>query len=711
MSLHKKYDEYLVANGGMYFPGIIEDESKSDNPLTPIFETITNALEAIKLKDTNRSYSQDDNLTISIHVTDVEGGQKLHHIDIQDTGIGFNPEQFFAFTTYKYNKKGFNNKGCGRFQSLLFFKYCRYISTFCHEGIFYNLDFDFSTENANSKGIKINKFDTTKSINTGTTVSLFPIEGDCTYDALDTSTLKKELIKKYAMEFILHKGHIPSISIREYKNGILTQEELIEYGLDIPEVSHTMNFELCYKKLEFLDGGQIEIVDVIEKESFALSVVPFSSDILNFNEVFVCAKRESIKNIEFNAFAKDDTLNQKRFLCFVSSEVFDKPTNIDNCRREIKNILKTEEQVLKSDTFRQARLFDELFILQEELENMVAKQFYELFPDAKIKENQKREKESFLKDLFGLEENSRLSIKTSDSSRDILEKYYRSEALKQANLDAAFSDTYEKLHNLDTNHEDYLMNFTKLNEELAEKIPLRNKHAISKYMVNRHIVLKLFDLILQKKLLAQSEPERQEEEKRLHNLIFARHSNNPYASNLWLLNEDFIYFDGYSEFRLDGMLDDEGNKLFDLSTLTQQDRDILTDRSRKRPDIILFPKEGKCILIELKAPGVGVSQHVDQTEQYARIISSYSSKRYKINQFYSYLIVDDINIIEIPSEYEEMNNYEKAYFAPSKRIKGVINGERKELGYMYSEILQYSDIYKRANLRHKIFIGHLTNKN
>ena len=32
----------------------------------------------------------------------------------------------------------------------------------------------------------------------------------------------------------------------------------------------------------------------------------------------------------------------------------------------------------------------------------------------------------------------------------------------------------------------------------------------------------------------------------------------------------------------------------------------------RRPDVLLFPSEGKCIIIEFKAPGVDVSKHLHQ---------------------------------------------------------------------------------------------------
>lgn len=696
--IREMYDNLLKDTGGIYFPGIIDDEKKSDNFLTPIFENITNALEAIKLKNTNKTYHSDDCVCISLFFSEKDNIKKLDHIDIKDTGLGFTYDQFFSFTTYKYNKKGFNNKGCGRFQSLLFFEKCHYDSIFNYERESYRFSFDFSKKYKSSKGVNINSLDKTSFQEAGTTVSLYPGNADVTFNCLDAKLLKNEIIKKYALEFLLHPEGIPFIEITSFVNEEIYEQINIQKGVDIPTEKKEASFSLPFRLLT--DNGDLE--QTKENVDFKLTIIPFNANILTNNEVYICCKNEAVKEIEFNAFAKDDTLLNQRFLNFVSSNIFERSSNIDNCRRDIKNILKTEEQIFKLNPKNTPSFFDS-FILQEDLENAVMNCFYGLYPIAKEKEITKQQRIGLLKELFGLEDNTRLSIKTSDTNKIILEKYYRSEVLKQANLDASFSELYEKIITLDINSDNYEESFSKLNDELNEKIPLRNKRALSKYLVNRKIVLDLFNLTLKNRLRVQSETKRKEEEKRLHNILFKQHTDDPSSSNLWLLNEEFIYFTGYSEFQLAKLQGEDGSPLFDFSNLNDNDKKLLENRDKKRPDIILFPKEGKCIIIELKAPGVPVSNYVDQTESYARIIASCVSPNNKIDMFYSYLIVEEDNIFDIPSEYEEICNMDNAYFSPSKKVKGIINGKRVDLGYIYSEILRYEDVYKRAKLRHKIF--------
>jgi hypothetical protein len=71
-------------------------------------------------------------------------------------------------------------------------------------------------------------------------------------------------------------------------------------------------------------------------------------------------------------------------------------------------------------------------------------------------------------------------------------------------------------------------------------------------------VLELFEKIIDEQLAIQQTDEKSIDEKLLHNLIFQQSSNNPGESDLWLINEDFIYFEGTSEAQLGKiLLDDE----------------------------------------------------------------------------------------------------------------------------------------------------------
>jgi hypothetical protein len=158
------------------------------------------------------------------------------------------------------------------------------------------------------------------------------------------------------------------------------------------------------------------------------------------------------------------------------------------------------------------------------------------------------------------------------------------------------------------------------------------------------------------------------DEKLLHNLIFQQssESSNPEDNDLWLINEDFIYFKGFSEFKLDDVKIGDDYLFKRESEMTEEELEYKhkcnRDAGDRRPDILIFPQEGKCIIIEFKAPDVNVSEHLSQINRYATLINNLSSDKMQIK------------------------------------------------GSLYTEVLKYSELLERAKLRNQIFIDKLTKK-
>lgn len=76
-------------------------------------------------------------------------------------------------------------------------------------------------------------------------------------------------------------------------------------------------------------------------------------------------------------------------------------------------------------------------------------------------------------------------------------------------------------------------------------IPLQNRTALSQYIAHRKLVLEIFSNIMQR--VTQGE---NINEDILHDLIFQQGSSDSTNSDLWLLNEEYIYFNGNSNKRL-----------------------------------------------------------------------------------------------------------------------------------------------------------------
>ena len=202
----------------------------------------------------------------------------------------------------------------------------------------------------------------------------------------------------------------------------------------------------------------------------------------------------------------------------------------------------------------------------------------------------------------------------------------------------------------------------------------------------------------------------------LHNLIFQQHSKNTHDSDLWLLDDQCLFFSGSSEGQLN-TIEVNGVKLL-KTKLTQEEIDYkrrngldgeVIDAGIRRPDVLLYPEEGKCIIIEFKAPNVEVSKHLDQINRYAMMINNLSDESFHLHAFYGYLIGENINydyIQEANSAFKEAANL-KYIYRPNYNIPGRF---KRNNGDLYTEIIKYSDILKRAQLRNKIFMEKLEGK-
>jgi hypothetical protein len=303
-----------------------------------------------------------------------------------------------------------------------------------------------------------------------------------------------------------------------------------------------------------------------------------------------------------------------------------------------------------------------------------------------------------------------LSFSLNDSEGQILEKVYIAEAKVIAQKDAKIKksiDSLDELDPCDTNFE------KKLNDtvtELVKQIPLQNRASLTHYIARRKLVISLFDKILDNKLKVQADSNRNIDEKLLHNLIFKQNSINPGSSDLWLVNEDFIYFKGTSEGRL-GEIAVDGIKIMKetLSAAEITYRDSLEEkRYEKRPDVLLFPSEGKCIIVEFKNPDKNVSDHLNQITNYASLIRNLSKDEFNFTTFYGYLVgekLDPDDIQNKDSGFVNAFNFEYV-FKPHYRIIGKFG---REDGSLYTEAIQYSTLLKRAEKRNEIFLKNLTN--
>jgi hypothetical protein len=506
------------------------------------------------------------------------------------------------------------------------------------------------------------------------------------------------------MEFCTHRKKIPAIKIIHHLNGkILEQVSITED--DIPLTDEERDLEIHYHRLS-VDGKEFEKSNKLER--LKLTAFKINNQDLKKNELKLTSKGEIIPDtkLELRNLAPHDQLDGNRYLFMISGGYIDER---DGDTRGSINIQRREH-------YRQANasnmnLYTDEHIFLDDIESEANTTIANIYPQIRAKKEEKQQDIEKLKDMFLLNEATlkTLSFSLDEPEEKILEKVYSADSRTLAKKDAEIKKNIESLECLDTTATDYQDNLSKLASELVKAIPLQNRVALTHYVARRKLVLDLFGKILARQLEVQKLGARNIDEKLLHNLIFQQSSTSSEESDLWLLNEDFIYFKGNSDARLCD-IEIDGRKLFKAQVSAEEERYLLSlgeNRKFKKPDVLLFPDEGKCIIIEFKNMNVNIAEHLHQINQYAFLIRNFTEDDFQLDTFYGYLLGEGIEPLDVRSSDP---NFVEAYhfdylFRPDSKVLGI-NGRRD--GSIYTEVIKYSTLLKRAIRRNDIFIKKLT---
>lgn len=698
-----KDNQYIVPES-LYWKGVLHNIPKSRSALQPIFEAFTNAIEAIKIKQQSQaSYKGQISIKIKATETTIPDSFNFASLSITDDGIGFDNEQFKRFNTYRDITKGFKNLGSGRIQFVHYFDSTTITSVFKQDEKYFKREFSVSKKKVflDKNSIVLHKYcKETTLAETQTTITFSNLlENSGIYNKLDGNELKEQLKKRYIHYFCHNRKNMPLIDIQFFVQGKLKSEITIT-ETDFPNIDKTETLRLKYSKVA-KNGTSIEKSD--RTEDFKIDAFCISSHLIDNNDLKLVSKGEIVEDseIKLESIPKGEHIKGYKYIFLVSSEYID---DRDTDMRGVLNIPSLENFT------KNRNLFTEEEILIEEIQEGVNNRINTMYPE--IEEVKREHVEQFekLKEMFLLDDEtaSSINISINDSEGKILEKFYEAEAKKVANCDAKIKEIIDGLEKLDTTTDKYSELLEERIVRLVKEIPLQNKVTLTQYVARRKLVLELFNLINNKKLATQLNDDRNKDEKLLHNLIFQQTNSNAEDSDLWLINEDFIYFKGVSEkFLKDIELD--GVKLLRENLTDEEEKfrvSLNENRFSKRPDILLFPDEGKCLIIEFKNPDVNVSSHLSQINNYASLIWNFSSPQFQFNTFYGYLIGEKVNSFDVRShdgDFKEAYQFDYL-FRNQKVIPGLfVKGDAS----LYTEVIKYSTLYERAKRRNNIFIKKL----
>lgn len=536
---------------------------KHSSYLQPIFEAISNSLEATSGKD--------DVITIRINKAKTLNHEQYSFlsIDIIDTGIGFNDDNFGRLRRLYDESKGQNNFGTGRVQYLHFFNNTDIYSVFEEEGLKYKRRIVLSKNfYATQKSVIWSSEKEVVDIATpiGTMVSFYyPLndEDQEKYNELTTIELRDRILIHYLSRFCLNRDNLQQIKLECYINSIHNKDsDQIITGKDIPQPDYTDSVQVNYSKIS-VDGNTI--IKTPNTEEFIINSYSLPCSIQKRNEVKLTSKNETVEvsGIDFSLIKDSPKINNSYLLFLISSSYL---TQQDSDLRgqlaiysrkdflKKRNLFSGEEQILTDD-------------IEEKVTSSITAHYKSI---SKVKESFEAQIDE-LAEMFSLDRTvlNEVGYKAGDSDQSILKKVYEYNADISAKHDAGIKSVMDSLKELTPSSKDFKKKLNEKVKRVSELVPQINRTELVRYISKRKIILDLMQKTLDKQLDCQqknSKGKKINHESFLHNILFSQHSDNPLDSNLWMINDDFIHYKGISESELRNIK--VGSELFFREDLT-----------------------------------------------------------------------------------------------------------------------------------------------
>lgn len=287
-----------------------------------------------------------------------------------------------------------------------------------------------------------------------------------------------------------------------------------------------------------------------------------------------------------------------------------------------------------------------------------------------------------------------------DSAKTVAERVLRKYQERIIADTAEIFDLREEIEKVEPHTADFRQKIHELAWKYTSSLKTFDMANLSQLVVRRAAIVEILALACKRELAVQAVAEgvRRQDERIIHSIFFPmkRDSLETSDHDIWLLSEEYQYYDYVASDKPLAQIEWlDGEKLFEpciddelAATLHRR----ATDNGTMRPDIAIFDKEGSAIIIEFKAPGVSLDDHIGDLSEYAHLLAAKSKGRLK--KFYGYLIGDTVAPLRMAGWTRFAAG--QGYFR-STPLQDPETG--RNLGELYAETLFFNDIVKRANKR------------
>lgn len=290
-------------------------------------------------------------------------------------------------------------------------------------------------------------------------------------------------------------------------------------------------------------------------------------------------------------------------------------------------------------------------------------------------------------------------VRHGDSAQAVAERVLKKYQDRIIADTAEIFDLKEEIAKAEPHSDDFRAKIHELSWRYTSSLRTFDMANLSQLVVRRAAIVEILSLACDRKLDVQTAMvDRRKDERIIHSIFFPMRKDSHEVSDhdIWLLSEEYQYYDyTASDKPLSQIKWGDDGKLFEEG-IDAEFEEILRRRvdvnGAMRPDIAIFSKEGSAIIVEFKAPGVSMDDHIGDLSEYAHLLAAKSNGRLK--KFYGYLIGDTINRLRMTGWTRFAAG--KGYFRSSP-LQDPEND--RVLGELYSETLFFEDIVDRARKR------------
>jgi hypothetical protein len=678
----------------------------SKNPLAPIYEAMTNSLEALAQRTCDNKIAGE--IEVQFYFSGLlEDSKELEQVVIIDNGIGFTDENYNRFREFFDKSKGYDNRGTGRLQYLHRFHRIKVDSVFESEDVFYRRTIDCNRSNfiggenlvlVENVSIPQTTVSLCKHHSSGSTEHEY--FSNLTIDEI-ASAIKSHFLLRFYLDTQKDGFEAPKVSVVFFKGDEKIDGRTIDPN-SISKPKAEGEIKVPYMRLTNTNDNKPELeaiagrYEIIKWAHFALA-----EEELGKNGIYLCSKDIPVQSIRFEQLKKNENLNGKHFLTAFYGDVLDDSSNVSDSVDSFTFPNRKEVERMSDDLFLDPSAE---FLVIDSIHEQVNKAIPGIYKDViDVQHEQLKDVEAIAK-AHGIPIGviGKVKISLSDNEKAITKKLYKAQSDELAEKSYKAKQLFESLKQLDPTATDYQKHIYGKTAELSGLVEEQNKEELSRYIIRREMVTDILQKILSEELEYQNAlkvtGKNKDREGLIHDLIFKRKSKHTKGLNdLWILNEEFMHFDGCSELPLNQIETSDGELLFkDVPKELIQSLDL---RLTKRPDIFLYANEEKCLLVELKEPNEDLSNHLNQLTKYCNLIANFGAK--KISSFHCYLIGEKINpITDLDGDYKETVNGD--WIRPNISIV-TMDAKRNTIANAQIEVIKLSSIHDRAHRRNQSF--------